>query len=253
MNKFKVTLLSVVMLSACGSVFAEKFLPEIRPELQRIKLDMTDRVANTIMIDNHVPNTSVFIDFTINQGCCNWFFSTCNDPYIDTKLILNGPSPAVNDDDRCFYLCQFGPSVIGHPLYGDGCLIPGTYSLEIYMWSYYDENCMDTGIRSYPLTMDFCDEVADSDIHPVNLDLGQNYPNPFNPVTNIEYSVTENGYASLSVYDISGDKVAALVDGMVEKGTHTVNFDASHLSSGVYFYTLQAEGVLNTRKMILMK
>ena len=81
----------------------------------------------------------------------------------------------------------------------------------------------------------------------------QNYPNPFNPSTAIVYRITQPGKVSLKVYDILGREVAVLVNGEQQSGTYTQRFDASHLSSGIYFYQLIAPGVNETRKMLVAK
>lgn len=83
--------------------------------------------------------------------------------------------------------------------------------------------------------------------------LSQNYPNPFNPTTNIRFSIPENSYVTLKVYDILGKVVAELVNGSMEAGNHSINFDAANLTSGLYFYTLSANGYSETKKMILAK
>lgn len=83
--------------------------------------------------------------------------------------------------------------------------------------------------------------------------LEQNAPNPFNPTTRIAFSLEQASWASLKVFDLQGSQVATLVDGLTEAGEHRVSFDASRLASGVYFYALEAEGLVQTRKMVLMK
>ncbi len=83
--------------------------------------------------------------------------------------------------------------------------------------------------------------------------LEQNYPNPFNPTTSIEYSVPSNEHVSLKVYDILGNEVAILVNGTKEAGTYEVKFNASYLSSGVYFYKLSGGNFFETKKLILIK
>ena len=88
---------------------------------------------------------------------------------------------------------------------------------------------------------------------PNNFYLAQNYPNPFNPVTSIQYSVSNRQYVTLKVYDLLGKEIAILVDEFKPAGSYEVNFDAGSLSSGVYFYKLQTESFVETRKMILMK
>jgi hypothetical protein len=86
-----------------------------------------------------------------------------------------------------------------------------------------------------------------------DFNLAQNYPNPFNPVTTIHYSVPHRSNVTLKVYDILGNEVAALVNEEKERGVYTVNFDASHLASGMYLYRLQAGSFVETKKMILIK
>ena len=88
---------------------------------------------------------------------------------------------------------------------------------------------------------------------PVEFTLEQNYPNPFNPSTKIVYSVPQQSKISLEVFDVLGRKVASLVNGVQTAGSHTVEFDASHLSSGVYFYRLSTQDLTLSKKMILMK
>jgi len=88
---------------------------------------------------------------------------------------------------------------------------------------------------------------------PVNYGLSQNYPNPFNPSTNIKYALSQASHVSLSVFNTLGQRVALIMDGKQEAGYHEVNFDASRLTSGVYFYRLQAGEYNETKKLILMK
>jgi len=88
---------------------------------------------------------------------------------------------------------------------------------------------------------------------PVEFSLSQNYPNPFNPATKINYSVPKDGYVKISVYNVIGQEVAELVNGMIKAGTHEVNFDASGLTSGIYFYKIEANGFSNIKKMTLLR
>ena len=96
-------------------------------------------------------------------------------------------------------------------------------------------------------------EVAAADLQAEAFVLGQNYPNPFNPTTSISYSLPLTSEVQLSVFNMSGERVASLVNGVQESGAHEISFDAGALPSGVYFYTLQAEGLVQTRKMVLLK
>lgn len=88
---------------------------------------------------------------------------------------------------------------------------------------------------------------------PEQIALNQNYPNPFNPTTNIEYSLNEASDVTLEVYNMTGQRVAILENSSQSAGTHSVSFDASTLSSGVYLYRLQAGSTVLTRKMTLIK
>ncbi len=80
-----------------------------------------------------------------------------------------------------------------------------------------------------------------------------NYPNPFNPSTTITFSLDKKGEVSLKVFNILGQEVATLVNGTYNPGTRSVQFNASNLSSGIYFYRLQANGQMITREMVLTK
>jgi len=88
---------------------------------------------------------------------------------------------------------------------------------------------------------------------PKTFALEQNYPNPFNPSTAISYQLPVAGNVSLKVFDMLGKEVATLVNARQEAGAYTVNFNANNLSSGVYFYRLQAGNFVQTRKMMLVK
>ncbi len=83
--------------------------------------------------------------------------------------------------------------------------------------------------------------------------LQNNYPNPFNPSTSIKFSVPSTGLVTLKVFDITGKEVSTLVEGNIEQGEHEVNFNATHLASGVYFYKLTSGSFTEVKKMILVK
>ncbi|MCU0372060.1 MAG: T9SS type A sorting domain-containing protein [Ignavibacteria bacterium] len=96
---------------------------------------------------------------------------------------------------------------------------------------------------------------------PFSFSLSQNYPNPFNPATKIKFSIPNStppaplprGTVSLKVYDITGKEVAVLVNEALQPGTYEVTFDGSGLTSGVYFYKLQAGNFAETKRMVLIK
>ena len=88
---------------------------------------------------------------------------------------------------------------------------------------------------------------------PGRFELQQNYPNPFNPSTQINFSIPQAGNVSLKVYNVLGQEVATLMDGVKSAQTYNVTFDASSLSSGVYFYTLKFGEQSISKKMLLLK
>ena len=83
--------------------------------------------------------------------------------------------------------------------------------------------------------------------------ISQNYPNPFNPETKIDFNLPEDGFVSITLYDNSGREISSLVNESKNAGFYTVKFNASDLSSGIYFYTIKANGFSATKKMILNK
>lgn len=96
-------------------------------------------------------------------------------------------------------------------------------------------------------------EVEHTPAIPQEFTLTQNYPNPFNPSTTIEFGLPKNEFVTVKVYNVLGQEVETLVSGMQDAGTYTVRFDASRLTSGVYFYRVQAGQFSQTKKMLLVK
>ena len=88
---------------------------------------------------------------------------------------------------------------------------------------------------------------------PIRFELSQNYPNPFNQITKISYSLREKGFVQLKVYDILGREVANLVNKEQQSGNYTIKFNASYLTSGVYFYRLQSGSFSEAKKLILLR
>jgi len=88
---------------------------------------------------------------------------------------------------------------------------------------------------------------------PVSFELGQNYPNPFNPETVISYTLPVTGEVTIIVYNTLGQKIATLVEGIQETGTHRITFKADKLPSGVYFYRMASGGVSLVKKMVVMR
>ncbi len=111
----------------------------------------------------------------------------------------------------------------------------------------------DRGVWRRPLSEMVTGVKEENNNLPSNFSLEQNYPNPFNPTTVINFSIPKNYMVSIRVYDILGNEVANLMNEEKTAGSYSINFNASKLSSGVYFYRMQAGSFVKTKKLILMK
>ena len=83
--------------------------------------------------------------------------------------------------------------------------------------------------------------------------LDQNHPNPFNPVTTISFALPEPAYVTLSIYNILGEKMATVVDGNLDAGYHTAEWNGSNVASGIYLYRIETANFVDTKKMVLLK
>lgn len=126
-------------------------------------------------------------------------------------------------------------------------------------YSYIDEKPI-TGKSKYRLKQIDLDgkyeysEEIEVEIEILNkYELSQNYPNPFNPSTTIKFSLAESGLVELEVYNTLGERVTQLINREMEKGNHTVEFNARNLPSGIYFYRLTAGNFVEVKRMILIK
>ncbi|HPI38907.1 MAG TPA: T9SS type A sorting domain-containing protein, partial [Ignavibacteriaceae bacterium] len=84
-------------------------------------------------------------------------------------------------------------------------------------------------------------------------ELGNNYPNPFNPLTKISYKIENTGHVTIKIYDVLGKEVALLVNQQKEPGIYSVEFNGSHLASGIYFYELRVNQFRQIKKMLLVR
>jgi len=130
---------------------------------------------------------------------------------------------------------------------------------EAKNYSFTDAN-LSTGIYSYRLkqvdyngTYSFSEIVNVDVTAPAEFGLAQNYPNPFNPETNIKFSLPKSSEVTLKVYNALGQEVRTLINQFMESGLHTINFNASELNSGIYFYKLDAGQFSEVKKMTLIK
>lgn len=108
-------------------------------------------------------------------------------------------------------------------------------------------------LQSVTKKVNITDVKSGINTEPETYGLRQNYPNPFNPSTTINYSLAKDGHVSLVVYNVLGEVIAKLVDGLQSKGSYNVNWNAHNQPGGLYFYRLKTDGFTATRKMILQQ
>jgi photosystem II stability/assembly factor-like uncharacterized protein len=130
---------------------------------------------------------------------------------------------------------------------------------EPKIYSFVDTK-LETGKYTYRLkqidldgTYKYSKEVNVDVEVPIEYALEQNYPNPFNPSTTIKYSIPEDGFVKLAVYNMLGEKIISLVNNVQKAGRYEINFNASNLASGIYLYRLEAQNYVSIKKMILIK
>ena len=127
-------------------------------------------------------------------------------------------------------------------------------------YSYSDKSVEASGKYFYRLkqvdidgTFEYSDQVEANLGAPNKYELNQNFPNPFNPMTSIQFNIPQDNQVRLNVFNVLGEKVAELLNDNISAGYHSVNFDASHLNSGIYFYKLETNNFTQIRKMMLVK
>ncbi len=130
------------------------------------------------------------------------------------------------------------------------------YTSILNNWFGLDVNETETVLQGEFQDLGFVDPLpvgTESNGKIQNFTLHQNYPNPFNPSTNISFVIPVSGPVTIQVYDVKGSLINTLIDKTVSAGEHTVNFDASNLTSGVYLYRIKTSSGSQTRKMTLIK
>ncbi len=183
--------------------------------------------------------------------------------YTYSKLFVLNPTTGTRIDSldvAKYYFDSSGGTSYTSPVFGPDIFVSGYASMydvafdnnkDMYIQSFYNwsvERWHYNG--TLPTTTSVQQE---SNSAPSQFTLGQNYPNPFNPSTKIEFSLKTTTTVSLKIFDVLGKEVATLVNGELQQGSYTATFDASKLSTGIYFYTLRAGDFVQTKKMLMTK
>jgi len=222
---------------------------DVRGENYQRKLNKTTGGIGTIdmgayeyLIGSDVPLPVTLTSFSgkINNGTIELSWETASET-----------------ENRCFHIYRnnemiaeiegAGTSSKPHQyLYSDNEVIPGksyTYVLADVRFSNKETKYTDKAVIITIPAYDIPEEFS----------LGDNTPNPFNPVTMINYQLSANSDIELSIYDMNGKKITTLVNDHISAGYHKISWDASGYSSGVYLYRLNAQGLVETKKMVLLK
>jgi hypothetical protein len=190
-------------------------------------LELTDPDMDMIY-----EGTLTLIGPSYNGWLYNYAYST------GTELIHEGPggpgSPVSQGDARVRFVGQTGARMFD---------TPWTMPLDVWSNSPLPEELAPDGWTS----------VREITGIPQTYSLEQNFPNPFNPSTKIRFSIPAQGLVTLKVFNLLGEEVATLINGELTNGTYEVDFKATNVSSGIYFYTLTADNFISTKKMILLK
>jgi len=148
----------------------------------------------------------------------------------------------------------------GNPLWNKvGFVFGNGSSTEMNYYSFTDQS-VPVGQYLYRLkqidfdgSFEYSDQVEVNILPADNYILMQNYPNPFNPSTKISFSISQSGMTSVKIYDVLGNEAATLIDRELTAGSYDFEFNASGLTSGVYYYTLISGSFVQTKKMLLLK
>ena len=138
--------------------------------------------------------------------------------------------------------------------YNIGSLVPASSNIYIGFRQWVTNSSVDGASFSLDLvTVTSLTGVGNNNQIINSYNLSQNYPNPFNPTTKINFSIPKSGLVTLKVYNVLGKEVASLVNEVKNAGSYAVDFDGSELTSGTYFYRIEAGDFTDVKKMILLK
>jgi subtilisin-like proprotein convertase family protein len=226
---------------------------------------MTD---DSIFIPDNVTINDVNLYLSFNHGAAEQLAVTLISPTGQSYQFMNGYlSPALGNNFTTIFDDQADSSLANQRYYN---LLPrvktpgningafsGNNSAGVWKLRINDQSGLEIGyLSAWGIQINNSPVIGIQNISgevPERFSLGQNYPNPFNPKTNVRIQMPKSGFVKLAVFDITGKEIAILVNEELNAGTYNIDFDASHLSSGTYFYKLETNGFSDVKKMILIK
>mgnify|MGYP003635941358 CR=1 FL=1 len=203
------------------------------------------RNANTLRISNNSGIQNSWDKITLPENLNKLLF-------VSTDTSISG-SLFISDSSSVYHSSNYGTSF--EKLLEFDSQITGLYKKPdsdiLYVLTRTDlykvENGQPTSIKQVPVSNEQNPEIPNA------VSLKQNYPNPFNPTTTIEFELDRSTFTKITVYDVLGRKVRELVNEIRPAGTNTIEFNATNLANGVYLYRLEANGVVQTKRLTLIK
>lgn len=245
MNKFVSVMGFIILLFFFWNT---AYSQDIEVAVYRTYIDST--LGSEMVFDIDVINISqfqqtVFEVRTINNLPNNWtsslcFGETCFSPTLDSvATTLDFGTDPLNPGDT-----------VKTSLHVTALQNDGTANVQIQVGTFRNPSSR-TIIDFVATTLP--SSTGDENTEIDNYFLSQNYPNPFNPSTTINFGLKKAGNVEIIVYNILGNKVSTLFNGFKLAGSHSVLFNASDFSSGVYFYKIVSDGFIKSRKMLMLK
>jgi endo-1,4-beta-xylanase len=225
--------------------------PKTTQYLNIIRLLQEENLIDGIGAQGHAFNTVTSVEVMKTNIDS---LATTGLPVQITELDIDGSTDAVQliDYQRIFPTFWEHPAVEGITLWG---WRPGLWR-DAQGANLIEDNNQEKPalewLREYVQETVVATEDLDAEL-PMVYSLNQNYPNPFNPTTTIEFALPQNSDVKLVVYDILGRAVANLIDDNLAAGYHRINFNASNLATGVYFYRIKAGDFVSVKKLLLLK
>ena len=196
--------------------------PDVPTNLEGISGDNEITLTWNSNSEDVISHYNIFrsLDPKFNPDTCQFFSTSRENKYIDGNLV---------NSDRYYYRVLAVDFAENESEYSD--------SISVFI---------EVGVKKYDLIIN-------------SYDLSQNYPNPFNPSTSIIYSIMEKSHVTLNIFDVLGRKISTIVNKEQPQGKYEIEFDASQLTSGVYFYRIHvyptnsgSAEFVNTKKMLLL-
>ncbi len=245
------------------------YLPSTSPKKSAKLTYLWDENASDFLIREYLNggapqavyfDTSYILQSYIYGDGSNTLFRFCIDEFTGTAWGDHEVSKWITIDWHGWKLVEWklnDPNSVGVWI-GDGNLTGQYFRLDSYQLTKTPQSAISGAIyfddlRAVKKVDGIVNVNQEDDNVPDRYFLSQNYPNPFNPETIINWHVPVAGHTSLKVYDILGNTIATLVNEFQSAGKYEVKFDGSSFSTGIYFYRLETNSFVETRKMVLMK